>query len=505
MRRTAALLLLTGAMLHGAPAWAETLREALVKAYRSNPTLTAARAGQRALDENVPIQRAAGLPGVDASAQVTENLIIPGNQLLAAQRQGLAQTQLSVPLFQGGAVKNGVRAAQTRVLAGRAQLRGTEADLFTNVVAAYMDVIRDEAVVGLNQQNVRALELNLRASRDRFQVGDLTRTDVAQSESRLALARAQLQQAEARLISSRETYVSLVGEPAGELQDPAPLPGLPSSPDDAVQAAVADNPQLQAAIGNRQASRYDVGVARASRLPRISATIGGNYSTFLGSVPQIAGGFNIPNSAVSAQAGLNLQVPLFQGGRPAAQVRQAQARESQAIENVTATERTIIAQARSAYAVYRSSLQVIASSEAAVGAARLSLEGVRAENSVGTRTILDILNAEQELLNAQTNLVTARRDAFVASFNLLAAMGRAEANDLALDVGTPYDPAANYRRVKGRIFDWDSDPAPVPVATTTRGTPAQDATVTKPLDPILQQPVDRTRALTTGAASPNRN
>jgi outer membrane protein len=281
-------------MLHGAPAYAETLREALAKAYRSNPTLTGARAGQRALDENVPIQRAAGLPGLDAQAQVTENLVIPGNQLLAAQRQGLAQTQLSVPLFQGGAVKNGVRAAQTRVLAGRAQLRGTEADLFTNVVAAYMDVIRDEAVVGLNRQNIRALELNLRASRDRFQVGDVTRTDVAQSESRLALARAQLQQAEARLIGSRETYVALVGEPAGVLQDPAPLPGLPANPDDAVRAAIDDNPQLQAAIGNRQASRYDVSVARASRLPRVSATLGGNYSTFLGSVPRLQVGSTSP-------------------------------------------------------------------------------------------------------------------------------------------------------------------------------------------------------------------
>jgi outer membrane protein len=186
-------------------------------------------------------------------------------------------------------------------------------------------------------------------------------------------------------------------------------------------------------------------------------------------------------------------------------VRQAQARESQAIENVTATERNIVAQARSAYALYRSALEVIASSETAVSAARLSLEGVRAENSVGTRTILDILNAEQELLNAQTNLVTARRDAYVASFNLLAAMGRAEASDLNLDVGTPYDPTANYRRVKGRIFDWDSDPAPVPVGTSTRATPAQDATVTKPLDPVLQQPVDRTRVLTTGADAPNRN
>ncbi|MBM3928272.1 MAG: hypothetical protein FJ335_07430, partial [Sphingomonadales bacterium] len=175
-----------------------------------------------------------------------------------------------------------------------------------------------------------------------------------------------------------------------------------------------------------------------------------------------------PQSDYGLTAGFGLTLPLYQGGRPAAQVRQAQARESQAIEQVTATERGVIAQARSAYANWQSAQQVIASSEVAVQANRLSLEGVRAENSVGTRTILDILNAEQELLNSQVTLVTARRDAYVAGFALLAAMGRAEADDLNLEDGGPlYNPIANYERVRRKLSDWGSDPAPEPVATRT--------------------------------------
>jgi len=184
-----------GALVLAAPASAETLRDALTKAYARNPTLTAQRAAQRAVDENVPIQRANGIASVNASGQVTDNFIVSNNNFLNPERTASAGLQLSVPLYLGGAVRNGVRAAETRVEAGRAQLRSVEANVFTNVVSAYMNVIRDEAVVALNTQNVRVLEVNLQASRDRFQVGDLTRTDVAQSEARLALARAQLQSA----------------------------------------------------------------------------------------------------------------------------------------------------------------------------------------------------------------------------------------------------------------------------------------------------------------------
>jgi outer membrane protein len=486
-----------------APAAASTtLQEALLRAYRGNPTINAQRALQRATDENVPIARSQGLPSADASLGFTENLIIPGNRFGAATRTLNFQNQLTVPVYQGGFVRNNVRAARTRVEAGQAQLRDAEAQLFSNVVAAYMDVIRDDAVVALNQQNVRVLELNLRASRDRFEVGDLTRTDVAQSEARLALARAQLQQAEARLITSRENYIAVVGEPAGVLADPPALPNLPASPDQAVTVALEENPGLLAQRTERQATRFDVGVARAAIQPRASATLGGGYFNNLNSAGAV--GFPVPNINRSAAAGLNLTLPIFQGGRPAAQVRQAQARESQAIENVTAAERNVIAQARSAFASYRASQEVIASSEAAVAANRLSLEGVRAENSVGTRTILDILNAEQELLNSQVTLVTARRDAYVAGFTLLAAMGSAEAQDLGLGGGSLYDPTVNYRRVRGRIWDFDSDPTPTGVATSTVGTPAQGAQVVRPLDAALNSGVDRSPALTTGEEAPNR-
>ena len=501
--RTIARLLLAGSAILAAPAGAETLREALLKAYGSNPTLTGARAAQRATDEGVPIARAAGLPSVNANGNYTENALSSSNTFASPDREVTSGVNLVVPLYRGGGVRSGVRAATTRVEAGRLQLRGTEADTFTTVVSAYLDVIRDEAIVGLNQQNVRVLEVNLRASRDRFQVGDLTRTDVAQSEARLSIARSQLQSAESGLIASRENYIRVVGSPPGVLDEPPPLPNLPATTEDAVRQALVDNPFLLAAAKQRDATRYDVGVARATRLPQVSGIVGGNYYNYLGSLGS-GTSTRVGQSGTSANVGLGFTLPLFQGGRPAALVRQAEARQSQAIEAVTETERAVIAQARSSFAVYRSSLQVIASSEQAVSANKLSLEGVRAENSVGTRTILDILNAEQELLNSQVTLVSARRDAYVAGFQLLAATGHAEARDLGLDGGPLYDPVANYNRVRGRIFDFGSDGEPQPVSTTTAQTPPQDATVTRPADPLLDTPVDSNGALTTGSASPDR-
>jgi outer membrane protein len=360
-----------------------------------------------------------------------------------------------------------------------------------------MDVIRDEAIVSLNEQNVKVLDVNLQASKDRFQVGDLTRTDVAQSDARLAVARSQLQSAQARLISSRETYIRLVGTPPGELEVPPELPNLPADPNAAVDVALKNNPTLLAAQKSRDAAAYDINVARAGRLPRVNVNVGGNYYNYLNSVGTVVG---LPNAGTAGTVGVGLTVPLFQGGRPAAEVRQAQERRAQANEQVTETERGVISEARSAYAVWKSSLEVIASSEVAVNANKLSLEGVRAENSVGNRTILDILNAEQELLNSQVTLVTARRDAYVAGFALLAAMGEAEARDLGLDGGPLYDPVANYKRVRHNIWDYGSQPDPAATGTSTASTPAQGSVVTRPLDPILDAPVEP--AVDTGAANP---
>ncbi|NNM77963.1 TolC family outer membrane protein [Sphingomonas sp. ID1715] len=483
MRLTYSVLISSAAALALAgPSAAETLQGALAKAYNANPTLTGARAQQRVTDEDVVIQRAQGLPNVTASSTFGENVVVPTGQV-SAGRQLQNQLQMSVPIYQGGLVKNNVRAANQRVLAGQETLRATEASVFSQVVAAYNDVIRDQAIVELNRANVRQLDVNLTATRDRFEVGDLTRTDVAQSEARLQLARGDLRTAESNLISSRERYIALVGDVPGELAPPPPLPNLPDTPDQAVEIAIRDNPDLLAANRNREAARYGVRAADASRLPRLSAVARGNSTNYLNSlqntqIVQQPGQdptevpLNLPNQQTSAVIGLSASFPLYQGGGPSAQVRQAQARQSQAFEREIEVERSVVQQTRAAFASWRASQDVIRSAEAAVSANRLSLEGVRAENSVGNRTIIEILNAEQELLNAQVQLVTARRNAYVAAFTLLAAMGQAEARDLNLEGVALYDPTRNYRRVKSVFWDWDSDPTPRPVATRTVDTPA---------------------------------
>ncbi len=469
-------VLAAGTALWAVPAQADTLREALLAAYLDNPTLESARAQQRAEDENVPIQKAAGRPDVSATGQYVEFLKPAANSFTAPQRSFGVNVDLAVPIYSGGAVKNSVRAAETRVDAGRADLRATESAIFSQVVAAYMDVLRAQALVGLNLNQVEVLNVNLQATSDRFEIGDLTRTDVAQSESRLALAQGDLRTAQANLIAARETYVQLVGEAPIDLQAPPPLPGLPDSVEVAVDVALENNPDLIAARERADAADYDIDVAGAGRYPRVSLFTSGGYSNFLGTL----GGnvvTDLQQAQTTASAGVQVTIPIFQGGLPAARQRQAQARAGASLEQVVATERDVISQVRAAWSSYQASLQIIESSQTAVDAAALSLEGVRAENSIGNRTVLDVLNAEQELLNARAQLVTARRNAYVAGFSLLAAMGRAEARDLGLDGGVLYDPVTNYDRVQGKWWDWSRDPDPVTQSTRTVDIPAQTADI----------------------------
>ncbi len=461
-----------------APANAETLRDALTEAYRTNPSLTGARAGQRVIDENVPLSKAQGRPDASASVNYTENIYnSSSSQTFSNARSVTVGPTISVPLYNGGAVKNAVRAAETRVDAGRANLRATESSLFSAVVGAYMDVIRDEAVVSLNRAQVGVLDVNLQATRDRFEIGDLTRTDVAQSEARLATAISGMESARAQLIRSKEIYIQLVGSPPSELEAPPPLPNLPATPDAAVNISLANNPDLKSAQVQREAAQYDRKGANASRLPVVGAFTSGSYSNALGSSEFNGTSNNVDQSQTSAQFGIRATIPLYQGGEPAARIRQAQARLSQAQEAEIAAERDAIAQTRASYASWRASNEVIASSQRAVAANELSLEGVRAENSVGNRTILDILNAEQELLNSKVQLVTAQRNSYVAGFSLLAAMGRAEARDLGLDGGALYDPAEYYDSVQGAWNDWSNRSDPTPQATRNIDSPAQKADI----------------------------
>ena len=479
MRRGGAGLLALGAtaLLPLGPAHADTLQEALTAAYRNNPTLAAARAGQRATDETVPIQKAQGRPNVAATGQYFEFVKQASDNFINPDRLATANLNLSVPIYSGGAVKNGVRGADARVSAGRADLRGTESSIFSQTVAAYMDVLRGQALVGLQANQVDVLGVNLQATSDRFEIGDLTRTDVAQSQARLALAQSDLRTAQANLISAREAYAQLTGLAADDLQPPPPLPGFPASVEDAEDVALAQNPDIIAAKERARASGFDVNVAGAGRLPRVSVFSGGTYNNYLGSLGS-GGPAASPQAATSVQVGVQLNLPLLQGGLPAAQRRQAQAREAAALEQVVGAERAVIAQVRSAWSSWQAATAVIQSAQTAVDAAALSLEGVRAENSIGNRTILDALNAEQELLNARVQLVTARRNAYVAGFTLLAAMGRAEARDLGLmEEALLYDPVANYERVEGKWFDYDDAPDPAVTTTSTANVPPATAEI----------------------------
>ena len=456
------------AALAAGTASADTLREALVSTYQTNPTLTGEREALKATDATVAIARSQGRPHVSATAGINRDLSRSGILETGGSGPTLSVgADVSMPLFSGGRISNSVEAAKTRVEAERANLRGVEGDVFTQAVAAYMDVIRDRAVIELNQNNVKVLETNLEATSDRFEIGDVTRTDVAQSEARLQLGRSILATSQGRLAASEQEYRRVIGHEPADLAPPPPLPPLPVNPDQAVQIALANNPDIEAANSDVRAAGYDVNVARALRLPTLSAVGSGTYVNELGG--HIAG---VPSTGGQTSVGLAATVPIYQGGEPGARIRQAQALEGQTLEQAVGTERGVVAQTRSAFATYKAALETISSQETAVKANELALEGARAERSVGTRTVLDVLNAEQELLNSQVLLVTARRDAYVGGFQLLNAMGQAEARDLGLDGGPLYDPLGNYRRVAGDWNDWSSDPRHTPAATRTV-TPAE--------------------------------
>jgi outer membrane protein len=250
-----------------------------------------------------------------------------------------------------------------------------------------------------------------------------------------------------------------------------------------VRIALVSNPDVIAVVRQAQAAGIDVRVAGADRLPTVSGVLSGDYvNTVAGST----GGFD--RSGTQTTIGVNTRIPIYQGGLPSARIAQARAVEGQFLERTIETERLIVQAVRSAFASVVATRQAIASNEVAVSAAQLALEGARAERSVGTRTVLDVLNAEQELLNAQVQLVTARRDQYVAGFQLLNAMGQAEAEDLGLEGGPLYDPIGNYRRVASQWNDWDSERRYVPRSTRTVSAAEEPLATTQPAAPIAGPP-----------------
>ncbi len=288
----------------------------------------AQRAQLRSLDEGVAVARAAGRPQLAGTAGINQDLMQTGG---GAGRNVSAGVSVSYPLFNGGRVRNSIRAADERVLAGRANLKATEGDVFTEAVGAYMDVIRDRSIVTLNQNQVRVLETNLQATRDRFEVGDLTRTDVAQSEARLALAQSNLALAEGRLDGSEENYRRVIGELPDELAPPPPLPPLPATAEEAMEIALANNSDLVAIAAQIRAAGRDVSVARADRLPTVSANGTADAANYLGTADrQFAVG--APETIVQGGLGVSARIPIYQGGLVGARVRQSQAIQSQLLE-----------------------------------------------------------------------------------------------------------------------------------------------------------------------------
>lgn len=450
--------------LAAVPVSAETLREALASTYRTNPTITAQRAALRATDANVAIARSAGRPQVSATAGSNQDLTRTGG---GNGRNLSAGLDVSYPLFNGGSVTNNVRAAETRDEAGRYTLRAVEGNSFVDAVTAYMDAIRDRAIVALNQNNVDVLSTYLKATSYRFTAGELTRTDVAQSQARLDLSRSQLLTSQGRLVASDENYRRVVGHEPGPLAAPPRLPPLPTTPDEAVKIALVSNSDLIAIIRSGRAAGYDINIARAGRLPTVSAIGSGRFTNYLGTSAQQFGSPLAPNVATSTGVGVQARIPIYQGGFAAARIRQAQAIEGQLLEQAVGTERAVVAITRSAFATYQSALGAINANLSAVSANTFALEGARAESTVGTRTVLEVLNAEQELLNSQVQLVSAHHDTYVAGFQLLNVMGQAQADTLGLDGGPLYDPLGNYRHVSGGTNDWANDPNPTAVATRT--------------------------------------
>ena len=468
MRLITVMTALAAALLAQAAA-AETLQQAIAAAYETNPDLAAERAVVRQVDEQVPQALAPGRPTLGVTASEQQNALQFGDN----GRVMSAQLNANQSLYRGGQTKAATNAADNRILAARARLRGVENNVVLNVVTAYSDVLRYAAVVDLNANQAKVLERELQQSKDRFEVGDLTRTDVAQSDARLANARSNLISAQGQLSAARAAYARVVGHAAEDLAPLPPLPVLPGTQGQAIDLANVDNPSLIAARFDEAAARYDVQGFERQRLPTLGVGGGVGYTRYDGGGG--GGRFVQQGGFFTQQAGVTLTVPLYQAGLIGSEIRQAQQRRSQSMELIGSTSRQVTESATNAFTQIGTARAIIRSSQVAVNANALALEGVTQENQVGTRTIIEVLNAQQELLVTKVNLVTAQRDEYVGAYTLLAAIGQAEAAALEVPV-TIYDPTVNARDVRHRINDWNTpkNPPPLPLpdtALTTRSLP----------------------------------
>jgi TolC family type I secretion outer membrane protein len=432
----AAMLLVLAAF----PARAEilTLKDALGIAYQTNPQLAGEQAQLRATDENVAQANANWRPTVNAQASfgIEDSRTAPSFFPAPLLHPETAGVTVSQPLYRGGRTFAEVARAKAQVRQERARLIAVEQSVLLNAVNAYMNVVRDSATYQLQVSNVAALQKQLDAARTEFKFGEVTKTDVAQAEARLAGAQAGLLTAQGQLYASRAAFTQIIGRRPELLQAYPPFPDMPATQNDAMFAALKLNPNILAAHENEQAAKFAVDDAEGALAPQVS--LQGQYQY---SKDSLSFGKNSNNhiAAITTQ----LTVPIYQGGAEWATIKQQKELHGQSQLQIFDAERQVRQAVETAWQGFQAAQAAIRANLAQVKADQLAYEGVQKERSAGTRTVLDVLNAEQELLNAEVAVVVSRHDAYVAAHQVLAAAGLLTAKALGLKVKL-YDPTEHY-------------------------------------------------------------
>ena len=424
----------------GASAFSQSLDEALVRAYNANPTLNAQRAATRVTDENVPQALSGYRPTITATGDISAERQVADGKGVSTVPRGVG-IEVGQTLFDGFRTANSVRAAESGVLAARAVLANTEQNILLNGVEAYMNVLRDVALLNLQTNNVQVLDEQLRQTNDRFAVGDVTKTDVGQANARLEAAKSSMLAAKANLKSSRAVFRQIIGSDPKNLKGARPLSKLlPKSLDSALAEALDNHPAIIAALHGVDAATLQIKVAEGALYPTVSATA---------SLTQRFEPSSQVNEVTTGTIGARISIPIFEGGLNYSKTRAAKETLSQRRIEADETREQVRAAVVSAWGGLESATAQIEAANAQVAAAELALSGVREEAKAGQRTTLDVLNAQQEVLNAKVNLVTAQRDRVVASYSLASAVGRLSAKRLGLKVAT-YDAKVHYEQVRNK-------------------------------------------------------
>lgn len=444
-RSTAALTAAAILLLFQGSADAQTIGEALGMAYSNNPSLNAARAQLRATDEAVPQALSGWRPQIfgNLSAGHVSSYPTPGRSL--HQNTATVGLQVQQAVFRGFRTINSTRQAEALVKAQRASLRSTEQDVLLAAAQVYMDVIRDTAIVSLNRSNITFLGEQVRAAEDRFEVGEGTRTDTAQANARLSAAQSQLNLALANLNADRAVFRQVIGTDPGRIVPNTNIRAmLPRTLDEALAAGAAQHPDIIAAQFNIDAAALNVKVLEGQLLPTV--TLEGNLQRQWN--PSATGAIDHTDSASIFG---RVSVPIYQGGQVSSQVREAKETLGNARILLDVARDSVRASIVAAWGSYQAAEASVVAGNAQVDAAQLALNGVVEEQRVGQQTTLDVLNAQNELIDAKSTLVSAQRDAVVAAFALVAAIGRLNAVDLGLRVAI-YEPREHYEAVRDKWF-----------------------------------------------------